>query len=90
MSGLRNQDIQQIITLFENELVMLPNISRTDKMKLRRKISNVMMPMLNEPGINAQAIMKRVDSRLEDVLALFFDSNQFRYKLAGFLRERRL
>jgi uncharacterized protein HemX len=88
MSQLKGQDIQQVVQLFENELGMLPRVNRTDKMKLRKKILNSLTPLLNEPDITAQAIIQRLESRLEDVLALFIDRNLFKAKLTSLLREK--
>ena len=88
MSGLKNQDIHKIIQLFENELCMLPKVTRTDKMKLRKKILNTLMPLLNEPGVSPHSIALRIDSKLEDVLSLFLDTNLFRSKLTRLLNEK--
>jgi hypothetical protein len=87
MRQLRGHEIQQILQLFENELSMLPKVSRTDKMRLRKKIANTMMPTLNQPNIGAATIIGRIENRLEDVLALFVDPNLFKSKLSRLLCE---
>jgi hypothetical protein len=88
MRALKDQDVQRIIQLFENELAMLPRVSRTDRMKLRKKITNTLMPLLQDSTVTEQRIMQRIDAKLSDVLALFFDPNLFRSKLAGLLADR--
>lgn len=87
MRQLRGNEIQQILQLFENELSMLPKVSRTDKMRLRKKITNTMMSTLNQPNVSADTIISRVENRLDDVLAMFVDTNLFKSKLSRILSE---
>ena len=87
MGQLRGTEIQQIIQLFENEMSMLPKVGRTDKMKLRRKISNALMPILNHPKVTADMVTGRVQNKLEDVLSMFIDKNMFMTRLSQLLRE---
>ena len=47
MAKLRSRDIQKVIQLFDNELLMIPRLSKVDRMKMRKKIINV----INVPGI---------------------------------------
>lgn len=88
MNRLKGHDIQQLVQLFENELSMLPKINRTDKMKLRKKVLNTLMPLVNEPDAAPQAIVQRVENRLGDVLALFLDPGHFKVKLTSMLHEK--
>jgi len=88
MKRLKGQEIQKVIQLFENELGMLPKVNRTDKMRLRKKIQNTLMPLLNAPGVTPEIVAQRVESRLEDVLALFIDPNLFMSKLNNLLHEK--
>ena len=88
MNRLKTQDLQQVIQLFENELCTLPKVSRVDKMKLRKKISNALMPLLNDPNANTDAIIRQVDKKLEGVTSLFFDAGNFKSKLAHLLNDR--
>ena len=88
MSALKDQDAQKILQMFENELAMLPRVSRTDKMKLRKKITNTLMPLLHDPTVTDQRILRRIDARLGDVLSLFYDPNTFKSKLASLLAEK--
>jgi hypothetical protein len=87
MGQLRGIEIQQIIQLFENEMSMLPKVGRTDKMKLRRKISNALVPTLNHPKVTVDMVTGRVQNKLDDVVALFIDRNQFMTRLNQLLRE---
>ena len=88
MKRLKGQEIQKVIQLFENELGMLPKVNRTDKMRLRKKILNTLMPLLNAPGVTPEIVAQRVENRLEDVLALFIDPNLFMSKLNSLLHEK--
>jgi hypothetical protein len=88
MRRLKGHDIQQLVQLFENELSMLPKVNRTDKMKLRKKILNTIMPLVNEPNVTPHAIVQRIENRLEDVLALFLDTSFFKTKLTALLNEK--
>ena len=87
MPKLRHRDIQDVIRLFDNELSMLGRVSKVEKMKLRRKINNVVQPVLSSPGISPEIIVGSIEEKLSDVIRLFMDPHGFKEKLSLKVRE---
>ena len=87
MPKLRHRDIQDVIRLFDNELNMLGRISKVEKMKLRRKITNVVQPTLSSPSINPEIAVGSLEEKLSDVIKLFMDPWGFKEKLVLKIRE---
>ena len=87
MAKLRSRDIQKVIQLFDNELLMIPRLSKVDKMKLRKKIINVLQPALNSTTMKPEVIILEVEHKLSDILRQFIDSYGFRSRLADLIRK---
>lgn len=81
MASLDTKDIREIFKLFENELNLLVRIDRLEKMEIRKKIKDAIMPI---SGINigrSRTFMDILEDKLHDVFALFIDGYEFRKKL---------
>ena len=87
MPKLRHRDIQDVIHLFDNELSMLSRVSKVEKMKLRRKITNVVLPALSSPSIAPEIFVNSIEEKLSDVINLFMDQWGFKEKLLLKVRE---
>lgn len=81
MPKLKNREIQKVIQLFENEMILIPRMSKVDRMKLRKRIVNVVQPALKSPIATPQICMGTVEDKLSSVMRLFRDSYGFRVKL---------
>jgi hypothetical protein len=88
MSKLNQDDMQDIIKIFENELNTLRGVPKVEKMKLRKRIVNVLNPALTVSNPRADAIMRMVDDKLDDVLDLFLDKYGFKKKFSYLLSEK--
>ena len=87
MPKLRHRDIQEVIQLFENELTMMGRVGKVEKMKLRRKINNVVHPALSSAAISPEIFVSTVEEKLSDIVRLFMDPHGFKEKLIFKVRE---
>ncbi len=88
MAFLKKEDIREILKMFEDELNLLIRIDRLEKMEIRKKIQDVIMP-LSEMDINKPNIfMDIVEEKLHDVFDLFIDGYEFRKNLERHLTEK--
>jgi hypothetical protein len=87
MAKLRNKDIRKVIQLFDNELLMVPRVSKIDKMKMRKKIINVVQPALNSPTMKPEVFILEVEKKLSAILLQFTDSYGFRNRLTDLIRK---
>ncbi len=85
---LRPSQTQEIIELFEQKLTTLRRISRAEKMKLRKRINNVLRPLLILDGQTPDSIVAAVESKLRDITSMFIDEQQFLSKLKRVLTEK--
>jgi hypothetical protein len=85
---LRPYQTQEIIELFEQKLTTLKHISRAEKMKLRKRINNVLRPLLILDGQTPDSIVAAVESKLRDIISMFVDEQQFLSKLKRVLSEK--
>lgn len=85
---LRPSQTQEIIELFEQKLTTLKHINRAEKMKLRKRINNVIKPLLMLDGQTPDSIVAVVESKLRDITSMFFDEQQFLSKLKRVLTEK--
>lgn len=83
MARLKNRDIQEIVKLFDIEFMLLNRMGKIEKMKLRRKVVNVIQPALSNPVTTTELFMGTVNEKLYDVLAHFIDAQGFRNKLVA-------
>jgi hypothetical protein len=79
---MRQKYIGEILKLFELELHCLTRVGRPEKMKMRKKIVNVVTPALMVPDQTVRVFMGQVEENIADVLDTFIDPYGFRKKLA--------
>lgn len=85
---LGRSNVEQIYKMFERELMSMPKLDKIEKMKIRKKITDVLKPALETRNPKAKMILALVDDKLRDVLRLFFDEYEFRNRLERFLLEK--
>jgi hypothetical protein len=81
MARVSYKDTQEILTLFETEMSQLGRLTKLEKMKMRRRISNVVQPALSTFLVTPELFMGTVEEKLSDVLSQFRDRWEFRNKL---------
>jgi hypothetical protein len=81
MAKLSKNDMQEIMKLFDHELNLLIRIDRLEKMDFRKKINNIVLPILEMDIPHPTIFMDIVEDRLYDVLNMFIDGYEFRKKL---------
>lgn len=81
MAKLRTRDIQKVLQLFDNELLLIPRVSKIEKMKMRKKIVNVVQPGLKSPTLKPEVFVLEVESKLADIITQFLDSYGFHRRL---------
>ena len=87
MAKLRSRDIQKIIQLFDNELLMIPQVSKIDKMKMRKRIINIVQPALNSATMKPEVFILAVENKLSAILLKLIDSYGFRNRLTDLIRK---
>ena len=80
--------MQEIMKLFEDELSLLIRMDRIEKMDLRQRINNVVLPILEMNIPNSKFFMDIVEDRLNDVVKLFTDGYEFKKKLERKVRKK--
>jgi hypothetical protein len=75
------KDKQEILALFETELGLLGRLTKLEKMKMRRRISNIVQPALSTSFVTPELFMGAIEDKLSDVLSQFRDQWEFRNKL---------
>ena len=81
MVRYQHKDVESILKLFELELSTLNRLSRLDKMKIRKRVANAILPALAASNSEPDVFLNMVENKLRDVFALFFDGWGFREKL---------
>ena len=81
MPRYRHKDVESILKLFELELSTLQNLSRVEKMKIRKRVANAILPALNASKSEPDMFLNMVERKLRDVFDLFFDGWGFRERL---------
>ena len=81
MPRYQHKDVESILKLFELELSTLHNVSRIEKMKIRKRVANAILPALNASKSEPDMFLNMVENKLRDVFDLFFDGWGFREKL---------
>jgi len=81
MARYRHKDVESILKLFELELSTLNNLSRVEKMKIRRRVANAILPALNASNSKPDMFLNVVEDKLRDVFRMFLDVWGFRQKL---------
>ncbi|CAB1081910.1 hypothetical protein D1AOALGA4SA_9551 [Olavius algarvensis Delta 1 endosymbiont] len=86
MPKLRNRDVQKIIQLFDNQLLTLQRVSKIEKMKMRKKIVNVVQPALSSAAATPETFMLVVETKLVEITKHFLDSYGFQTRLGETVR----
>ena len=81
MARYQHKDVESILRLFERELSTLHRLSRIEKMKIRKRVANAILPALNASKSEPDMFLNMVENKLRDVFDLFFDGWGFREKL---------
>ena len=87
MAKLRNRDIQKVIQIFDNELLLISRVSKIEKMKMRKKIVNLVQPALKSATMKPEVFVLEVENKLADVLRQFIDSYGFHKRLTDVVRK---
>jgi hypothetical protein len=77
----QHKDIESILKLFERELSTLNRLSRIEKMKIRKRVANAILPALAASKSEPDIFLNMMENKLRDVFDLFFDGWGFREKL---------
>ena len=81
MALYQHKDVESILKLFELELSTLNRLSRTEKMKIRKRVANAILPALAASNSKPDMFLNMIENKLRDVFDLFFDGWGFREKL---------
>lgn len=81
MARYQHKDVESILKLFELELSTLNRLSRIEKMKIRKRVANAILPALAASNSEPDMFLNMVENKLRDVFDLFFDGWGFREKL---------
>ncbi len=74
--------------MFEHELSLLIRMDNVQKMEVRKKIRDVILP-LSAMGIQQPKIfMEIVEDKLHDLIEIFLDGYEFKKKLARKVEEK--
>ena len=87
MAKLRTKDIQKVIQIFDNEMLMIQRVSKIEKMKMRKKVVNVIQPLLTSGTTTPEIFMLEVETKLSGVVARFMDGYGFRNRLSETVRK---
>ena len=81
MIRYQHKEIEAILKLFEKELATLNRLSRVEKMKIRKRIANSILPALAASNSEPDIFINIVENKLKDVFALLIDAWGFRERL---------
>ena len=78
----KEKTIQEILELFENQLSLLIRMDKLEKMKIRKRIRDVVLLTLGMDIRHPKIFMNIMEDKLNDVFSLFHDRIGFKKKLA--------
>ena len=81
MASLNRQDILEIFKMFEDQLNLLVRIDRLEKMEIRKKTKDAVMPLAGMDIKHSSTFMDILEEKLHDVFLLFIDGYEFRKKM---------
>lgn len=87
MAKLRTKDIQKIIQIFDNELLLIQRVSKVEKMKMRKKVVNVVQPILTSATTTPEIFMLEAETKLSNIIARFIDRYGFHNRLTDTVRK---
>ena len=73
--------IQEILELFEYQWSLLTRIDKLEKMKLRQRTRDIVLPAIRMNSQHPKIIMNIMEDKLDDVFSLFHDGMEFKKKL---------
>ena len=88
MKRFSEKEIQEILKLFEHELNLLIRMGNAQKMEVRKRIADVLRPLLATGIQKPKIFMSIVEDKLHGVLEFFLDGYEFRKKLARKIEEK--
>ena len=88
MASLKKKDIREILEMFEYELNQLVRMDKLEKMDIRKRIKDVIVPISEMDIKKPYIFMEIVEEKLHDVFDLFIDGYEFRKKLERKLTEK--
>jgi hypothetical protein len=77
----QHKEIEAILKLFERELSTLNRLSKIEKMKIRKRVANSILPALTMSNSEPDVFLNIVENKLKDVFDMFLDAWGFREKL---------
>lgn len=77
----QHKEIEAILKLFEKELSTLNRLSKIEKMKIRKRVANSILPALTLSNSEPDIFLNILENKLKDVFDLFFDAWGFRERL---------
>lgn len=81
MKRYQPSEIEAILKLFEKELATLNRLTRIEKMKIRKRVANSIIPALSASNSEPDAFLNTIETKLRDVFNMFLDGWGFREKL---------
>jgi len=78
----KEKGIQEILELFENQLSLLIRMDKFEKMEIRKRIRDVILPTMEMNIRHPQIFMNIMEDKLQDVFDLFYDGLGFKERLA--------
>jgi hypothetical protein len=81
MIRYQHREIEAILKLFERELSTLNRLGKFEKMKIRKRVANSILPALNMSRSEPDVFLNIIENKLNDVFNMFFDSWGFRERL---------
>jgi hypothetical protein len=88
MPSLSDNDMREILKMFEDQLNLLIRMDKLEKMDVRKKIMDVILPIFEMDIHQPKIIMEIVEDKLHDVFDLFIDGYEFKKKLAREINEK--
>ena len=85
MIRYQHKEIEAILKLFERELSTLNRLSKIEKMKIRKRVANSILPALTLSNSEPDVFLNIVENKLKDVFDMFLDGWGFREKLHNLL-----
>jgi hypothetical protein len=81
MKRYKQSEIETILKLFEKELATLNRLTKFEKMKIRKRVTNSIISALSESNSKPDAFLNIIELKLRDVFNLFIDGWGFRNNL---------
>lgn len=81
MAKLKQKEIQDLLRLFDRELNTLSQMSKIEKMKIRKRVVNAISTTSALNIKKTDLFMSTLEGKLYDVFDLFLDGWGFREKL---------